>query len=122
MMVKIEELDQCIDDAESTLHAMFCTITADLIMFQAAVTALREEGILTARMIDRMPIDAQIRLQQYDSPALGTLAVSEIAAQLDGLAERLRSSVPSTPAPKPAQPARSGNGAINGRTARATAR
>ncbi|MGH6881532.1 hypothetical protein [Hypericibacter sp.] len=123
-MSKIEELEQRIADAESTLQTMFCTITADLIMFQAAVTALREEGVLTARMIDRMAIDAQVRLQQYDSPALGTLAVSEIAAQLDGLAERLRASVPPTPAPvpKPAQPTRSGNGAANGRAARITTR
>ncbi len=106
-MAKIEELEQRIDDAESTLQVMFCTITADLIMFQAAVTALREEGVLTERMIDRMTIDAQLRLQRYDSPALGTLAISEIAAQLDGLAERLRACVPS--APTPTRPVQTGN-------------
>jgi hypothetical protein len=117
-MAKIEELEQRIDDAESTLQTLFCTITADLIMLQAAVTALREEGVLTTRMIDRMAIDAQIRLQQYDSPALGALAISEIAAQLDGLAGRLRASVPSTTALKPIQSAGSGNG----RMARVTAR
>lgn len=122
MMAKIEELEQRIDDAETTLQTMLCTITADLIMFQAAVTALREEGVLTARMIDRMAIDAQIRLQHFDSPALGALAISEIAAQLDGLTERLRASVPSTPAPKPAQPAQPGNGAANGGTARIATR
>ncbi|QEX16784.1 hypothetical protein FRZ44_20790 [Hypericibacter terrae] len=109
-MAKIEELEQRIDDAESTLQAMFCTITADLIMFQAAVSALREEGVLTARMIDRMAIDAQIRLQQYDSPALGAPAISEIAAQLDGLAEQLRAGVPSAPAPAPTRPVHAGNG------------
>jgi hypothetical protein len=115
-MAKIEELEQRIDDAEATLQAMFCTITADLIMFQAAVTALREEGVLTERMIDRMAIDAQVRLQQFDTPALGAPAISEIAVQLDGLAERLRASVPS--APTPTRPVQTGNG----RAARPAAR
>ena len=90
-MVTSEELERRVEAAEATLQAMFCTVTADLIMFQAAVTALREEGVLTEKMVDRMAIDAQLRLQQYDSPALSPPITSEIASQLDGLAERLRS-------------------------------
>jgi hypothetical protein len=96
-MAGIEEMEDRLQTAEATLQAMFCTVTADLIMFQAAVTALREEGILTDKIIDRMAIDAQLRLQQYENPALSRPMVSEIATQLDGLAERLRSAVPPAP-------------------------
>jgi hypothetical protein len=96
-MAQIEELERRLEEAETMLQAMFCTVTADLIMFQAAVTALREEGVLTEKMVDRMAIDAQIRLQQFDNPTLSPPVVSEIAAQLDGLAERLREAAPSAP-------------------------
>jgi hypothetical protein len=96
-MVGIEEMEDRLQTAEATLQTIFCTVTADLIMFQAAVTALREEGILTDKIIDRMAIDAQLRLQQYESLALSEPMVSEIATQLDGLAERLRGAAPSAP-------------------------
>jgi hypothetical protein len=100
-MATSEELERRLEAAETTLQVMFCTVTADLIMFQAAVKALREEGVLTMKMVDRMVIDAQLRLQQYDSPALSPPMTSEIASQLDGLAERLRSMSDSTPMVKP---------------------
>src|SRR5258705_10881060 len=96
-MADLEELERRIENAETTLQAMFCTVTADLIMFQAAVTALREDGVLTEKMVDRMAIDAQLRLQQYDGPALSPTIISEIASQLDGLAEWLRRATPSAP-------------------------
>lgn len=89
-MATHEEIERRLETAETTLQAMFCTVTADLIMFQAAVTALREEGVLTMKMVDRMAIEAQLRLQRYDTPALTAPMTSEIASQLDGLAERLR--------------------------------
>jgi len=101
-MASTEELERRLKVAETTLQAMFCTVTADLIMFQAAVTALREEGVLTEKMIDRIAIDAQIRLKQYDTPALAPPMVTEIATHLDRLAERLRSAVPSAPLVDPA--------------------
>ena len=101
-MATSEELERRVEAAEATLQAMFCTVTADLIMFQAAVTALREEGVLTEKMVDRMAIDAQVRLQQYDSPALSPPMTSEIASQLDGLAERLRMVTGSAPVVAPA--------------------
>lgn len=106
-MAQIEELERRLQAAEATLQAMFCTVTTDLIMFQAAVTALREEGVLTERMVDRIAIDAQIRLQQYDNPALSAPIVSDIASQLDGLSERLRTASPSLPLP-------AGNGKTHG--------
>src|SRR5262249_16372885 len=93
-MVQIEDFQRRLEDAEATLQAMFCTVTADLGMFQAAVTALHEEAGLTERMIDRMVINAQLRLKEADSPALTPAIVSEIASQLDSLAERLRSGIP----------------------------
>ena len=111
-MANAEEIERRLEAAETTLQAMFCTVTADLIMFQAAVMALREEGILTETMIDRIAIDAQLRLQQYDSPALSPPLVSEIATQLDGLSERLRSAAQSAPAAEPDQKG-SGYGKVN---------
>jgi len=96
-MATLEELERRLKTTETTLQAMFCAVTADLIMFQAAVTALREEGVLTERMVDRMASDAQLRLKSYDSPALSPQMVNEIEKQLEGLAKRLRSAVPSTP-------------------------
>ena len=96
-MADLGEMEKRLDTIDTTLQAMFCTVTADLIMFQAAVTALREEGVLTEKMLDRMAIDAQIRLLQYNTPALPPPMVTEIAAHLDNLAERLRSAVPSAP-------------------------
>ena len=101
-MASTEELERRLKVAETTLQAMFCTVTADLIMFQAAVAALREEGVLTEKMLDRIAIDAQIRLKQYDTPALAPPMVTEIATHLDRLAERLRSAVPSAPLVDPA--------------------
>ena len=101
-MASTEKLERRLDVAETTLRAMFCTVTADLIMFQAAVTALREEGVLTEKMIDRIAIDAQIRLKQYDTPALAPPMVTEIATHLDSLAERLRRAAPSAPLVDPA--------------------
>src|SRR5262245_1238271 len=103
-MAQIEDLQRRLEDAEATLQAMFCTVTADLVMFQAAITALHEEGVLTERMIDRMVINAQLRLKDSDSPALTPAVVSEIASQLDGLAERLRSGVPMFGASAPVRP------------------
>jgi hypothetical protein len=96
-MSGIEEFESRIHAAETMLQAMFCTVTADLILFQAAVQALREEGILTDKMVDRIAIDAHIRLQQFDDTALSKPMAAEIAAQLDGLAERLRAAAPSRP-------------------------
>jgi len=96
-MSDVEEIERRLAATESILQGMFCTVTADLIMFQAAIAALREEGVLTEKMVDRMAIDAQIRLQQYDRPMLDPLVVSEIASQLDNLAERLRIAAPSVP-------------------------
>jgi len=110
-MADLGEVEKRLDTIDTTLQAMFCTVTADLIMFQAAVTALREEGILTEKIIDRMAIDAQIRLQQYDHAALSPPLIPEIATQLDNLAERLRSAVPSAPLVTPPRDGnRSGNG------------
>ena len=100
-MASSEDIERRLEATEATLQAMFCTVTADLIMFQAAVMALREEGVLTERMVERMTIDAQIRLQQYDSSALSAPMVTEIAAQLDGLAERLRGASRSAPLVNP---------------------
>lgn len=96
-----EELERRLETAETTLQAMFCTVTADLIKFQAAVTALREEGVLTEKMVDRMATDAQLRLQGYDTPALSPRISREIAHQLDGLAHRLRKVECSTPLVEP---------------------
>ena len=108
-MSQIEDFQRRLEDAEATLQAMFCTVTADLVMFQAAVTALHEEGVLTERMIDRMVINAQLRLKESDSPALTPAVVSEIASQLDSLAERLRNGVPMLGAGAPTRPVRSQN-------------
>jgi hypothetical protein len=104
-MAQIEDFQRRLEDAEATLQAMFCTVTADLVMFQAAIAALHEEGVLTERMIDRMVINAQLRLKESDSPALTPAVVSEIAAQLDNLAERLRSGIPMLGAGMPIRPA-----------------
>src|SRR5882724_11037269 len=108
-MATTEEIERRLEVAEATLQTMLCTVTADLIMFQGAVLALREEGVLTERMIDRIAIDARIRLQKYDTPALSPPMTSEIATQLDSLAERLRSAVPSAPLVTPPRDS-SGNG------------
>ena len=62
-MATNDELERRLEAAEATLQAMFCTVTADLIMFQAAVMALREEGVLTEKMVDRMAINAQVRVK-----------------------------------------------------------
>jgi hypothetical protein len=101
-MASSEEIERRLEATEATLQAMFCTVTADLIMFQAAVTALREEGVLTEKMIDRMAIDAQIWLQQYDTPVLSAPMATQIATQLDGLVERLRGAARSAPLVDPA--------------------
>lgn len=102
-MTSSEEIERRLEATEATLQAMFCTVTADLIMFQAAVTALREEGVLTEKMIDRIAINAQFRLKQYDTPALAPPMVTEIATQLDSLAEKLRNAAPSMPVGGPAK-------------------
>jgi hypothetical protein len=96
-MISMEDVQARLEAAEATVQEMFCAVTADLILFQAAVAALREEGILTEKMIDRIAIDAQYRLQQFDAPALSPLMMSDIATQLDGLAERLRQVKASAP-------------------------
>jgi hypothetical protein len=101
-MDSTEELARRLKVAETALQAMFCAVTADMIMFHAAVTALREEGVLTEKMIDRIAIDAQIRLKQYDTPILAPPMVTQIATRLDSLAERLRRAVPSAPHVDPA--------------------
>jgi len=100
-MASSEEIERRLEATEATLQAMFCTVTADLIMFQAAIAALREEGVLTERMVDRMTIDAQVRLQQFDSPAVTASVATEIATQLDSLAERLRGATKSEPLVNP---------------------
>jgi hypothetical protein len=101
-MTSMEDVQARLEAAEATIQEMFCTVTADLILFQAAVTALREEGILTEKMIDRIAIDAQYRLQQFDTSTLSPLMASDIAAQLDNLSERLRQVKASTPFVNPA--------------------
>ena len=101
-MITQEEIEKRLETTEATLQSMLCTVTADLIMFQAAVTSLREDGVLNERMIDRMAIDAQSQLQQYNTPALSAPMVAEIASQLNGLAERLRRAMPSVPLIDPA--------------------
>src|SRR5690242_11670729 len=94
-MATTQELERRLDATEATWEAMFCTVTADLIMFQAAVTPPRQEGSLTAKMAYQMVIDAQRLLRQYDTPALNASMTVEIASQVDGLAKRLRNAVAS---------------------------
>lgn len=114
-MATLEELERRLKTTETTLQAMVCTVTADLIMFQAAVTALREEGVLTKKMVDRMASDAQLRLKSYDSPALSPRMVIEIEKQLEGLTQRLRSALSSTPfAPNNGRSDGKGGGSGNG--------
>jgi hypothetical protein len=88
-MAHSEEIETRLHSAETTLEAMFCTVTADLIMFQAAVAALREEGVLTTKMVDRMAINAQQRLQEMKTAGHNPPLASEIGCQLDDLAEQL---------------------------------
>ena len=57
-MAHSEEIETKQHATETTLQQMFCTVTADLIIFQAAVAALREEGVLTTKMVDRIAIYA----------------------------------------------------------------
>lgn len=99
-MPTIEEIETRLVNAEATTQTMLCTVAADLILLQAAVTALRQEGILTDRIVDRIGIDAQIRLQFFSTPELPPEGMPVIAAKIDALAERLRRAVPSKPLPQ----------------------
>lgn len=100
-MATLEELEERLRTTEATLLAMHGAVTADLILFQAAVAALREEGVLTLQIVDRMATDARARLKKYDSPALTPQMTNHIAKQLDSLVERLRAAVPSDPSASP---------------------
>ena len=115
-MATLEELEERLRNTEATLLALFGTVTADLILFQAAVAALREEGVLTLQIVDRMTNDARARLKSYDSPALTPKMVAHIAKQLDSLVERLHAAVPSDPSEsQPKRGKRDGDGSGNGR-------
>ncbi|QEX16012.1 hypothetical protein FRZ44_13020 [Hypericibacter terrae] len=89
-MMTIEDILKRLNETESAVQNMVCTVTADIIMFQAAIVALREDGILTEKVIDRMAIAAQDRIAFYDTDVLGAGGVVEVARRLDNLAERLR--------------------------------
>jgi hypothetical protein len=88
-MAQSEEIETKQHVSGTTLQQMFCTVTAELIIFHAAVAALREEGVLTTKMVDRIAIYAQQRLQEMKTEGLSPPLASEIGSQLDGLAEQL---------------------------------
>jgi hypothetical protein len=88
-MAHSEEIKTKQHTADTTLQAMFCTVTADLIIFQAAVAALREEGVFTTKMVDRMAINAQQRLQEMKTAGLSPPLANEIGSQLEDLVEQL---------------------------------
>ncbi len=113
-MATLEELEERLRSTEATLLALFGAVTADLILFQAAVSALRDEGVLTLQIVDRMANDARARLKAYDSPALTPNMVTHIAKQLDSLVERLRAAVPSDPSEPPPKNKKRGDGEGSG--------
>jgi hypothetical protein len=64
-MTTLEELEERLKTTEATRQAMFGAVTADLIMFQAAVSALCQAGVfLTMQILDRMANNARARLKE----------------------------------------------------------
>ena len=118
-MASMKEMERRLEVAETTVQTMFCTVTADLMMVQSAVIALREEGVLTLQIVDRMANDARARLKEHDNRTLSPQMITRIANQLDSLTERLRAAVPPKPLASPANGGKSdGNGSGNGRRKR----
>ena len=89
-MASAAEIEKRLEATEAILQSMLCTVTADLLMFRSAVTALREDGVLTEKAVERIGEDMQRRLANYDNPALTVRITSEIGFQLRRLWERLR--------------------------------
>jgi hypothetical protein len=85
-----KDIETRLEAGESIIQAMFTTVTAEWIMFQAVITVLLDEGVLTKKVVDRMLIDAQQRLQQDDHPARSPSMTKEISSRLDGVREELR--------------------------------
>jgi hypothetical protein len=94
---------------------MFSAVTADLLLFQATVAALRDEGVLTMHSVDRVADDARARLKAYDAPAFTPKMVTHIAKQLDSLVEQLRAALPEQPEAPSKKAERDGEDSGDGR-------
>ena len=100
-MEPIEEIEQRLEAAETNLQTMLCVFIANMVMFEGALTAMREDGVLNERMIKRMLLESRARLLDYDTPQLSDQDANQVASHLEELAQRLQSAAPSAPLVKP---------------------
>src|SRR5260370_459888 len=88
-MATTEEIERRLEVVEATWRAIFRTAPGGLIMLQGGVLAPGKEGFPSEKMTGGIGMEAQPGPKKATPPGRTPPMTSEIATQLDSLAERL---------------------------------